>query len=45
MQIMGGYGYAVEYPTERNPRSSRVTAVSGGTSEIHENIIAKTRGL
>jgi isovaleryl-CoA dehydrogenase len=45
MQIMGGYGYATEYPMERHLRSAVVTTVYGGTSEIQKNIIAKTLGL
>jgi alkylation response protein AidB-like acyl-CoA dehydrogenase len=45
MQIMGGYGYASEYPMERYLRTAVVTTIYGGTSEIQRNIIAKTLGL
>ena len=45
MQIMGGYGYATEYPMERYLRAAVVQTVFGGTSEIQKNIIAKTLGL
>ena len=45
MQVMGGYGYAKEYPMERHLRSAVVTTIYGGTSEIQKNIIAKTLGL
>jgi isovaleryl-CoA dehydrogenase len=45
MQIMGGYGYATEYPMERYLRAAVVTTIFGGTSEIQRNIIAKTLGL
>jgi len=45
LQIMGGYGYATEYPMERYLRSAVVMTVFGGTSEIQKNIIAKTLGL
>jgi isovaleryl-CoA dehydrogenase len=45
MQIMGGYGYATEYPMERYLRSAVVTTIFGGTAEIQRNIIAKTLGL
>ena len=45
LQIMGGYGYATEYPMERHLRSAVVTTIYGGTSEIQRNIIAKTLGL
>jgi len=45
VQIMGGYGYASEYPMERYLRAAVVTTIYGGTSEIQKNIIAKTLGL
>jgi isovaleryl-CoA dehydrogenase len=45
VQIMGGYGYAVEYPMAGNLREAVVTTIYGGTSEIQKNIIAKTLGL
>jgi isovaleryl-CoA dehydrogenase len=45
LQIMGGYGYAREYPMERYLRTAVVTTIYGGTSEIQKNIIAKTLGL
>jgi len=45
VQIMGGYGYATEYPMERQLRAAVVTTIYGGTSEIQKNIIAKTLGL
>jgi isovaleryl-CoA dehydrogenase len=45
LQIMGGYGYATEYPMERYLRSAVVTTIYGGTSEIQRNIIGKTLGL
>ena len=45
VQIMGGYGYALEYPMARNLRDAVATTIYGGTSEIQKNIIAKTLGL
>lgn len=45
MQMMGGYGYAVEYDMERQVRTAVVTTIYGGTSEIQRDIIAKTLGL
>jgi isovaleryl-CoA dehydrogenase len=45
MQMMGGYGYAVEYDMERQVRLALVTTIYGGTSEIQRDIIAKTLGL
>jgi alkylation response protein AidB-like acyl-CoA dehydrogenase len=45
MQMMGGYGYAVEYDMERQVRTAVVTTIYGGTSEIQRDIIGKTYGL
>jgi isovaleryl-CoA dehydrogenase len=45
MQMMGGYGYSSEYDMERLVRSSLVSTIYGGTSEVQRNIIAKTLGL
>jgi alkylation response protein AidB-like acyl-CoA dehydrogenase len=45
VQMMGGYGYAVEYDMERQLRTAVVTTIYGGTSEIQREIIAKTLGL
>jgi alkylation response protein AidB-like acyl-CoA dehydrogenase len=45
MQMMGGYGYASEYDMERLVRSTLVSTIYGGTSEIQRNIVAKTFGL
>jgi isovaleryl-CoA dehydrogenase len=45
MQMMGGYGYAVEYDMERHLRAAVVTTIYGGTSEVQRDIISKTLGL
>ncbi|MGI5158950.1 acyl-CoA dehydrogenase family protein [Microbispora sp. CA-102843] len=45
MQMMGGYGYATEYGMERLLRSTVVSTVYGGTSEIQREIIGKAYGL
>jgi isovaleryl-CoA dehydrogenase len=45
VQMMGGYGYAVEYDMEHQLRTAIVTTIYGGTSEIQRDIIAKTLGL
>jgi isovaleryl-CoA dehydrogenase len=45
MQMMGGYGYSSEYDMERLVRSTLVSTIYGGTSEIQRGIIAKTLGL
>jgi alkylation response protein AidB-like acyl-CoA dehydrogenase len=45
MQLMGGYGYSSEYDMERLVRTTMVSTIYGGTSEIQRTIIAKTLGL
>ncbi|HEV2768775.1 MAG TPA: acyl-CoA dehydrogenase family protein [Solirubrobacteraceae bacterium] len=45
MQMMGGYGYATEYDMEAHVRTTLVSTIYGGTSEIQREIIAKTYGL
>ncbi len=45
LQILGGYGYCMEYPMQRFFRDSRLAVIGGGTSEIQRNIIAKGLGL
>ena len=45
VQMMGGYGYAVEYDMEAQLRTALATTIYGGTSEIQREIIAKTYGL
>ncbi len=45
MQMMGGYGYSSEYDMERLVRTTLVSTIYGGTSEIQRGIIAKTLGL
>jgi alkylation response protein AidB-like acyl-CoA dehydrogenase len=45
MQLMGGYGYAVEYDMEHQVRVAVATTIYGGTSEIQREIIGRTLGL
>lgn len=45
LQIMGGYGYCMEYPMQRFFRDSRLATIGAGTSEIQRNIIARGLGL
>ncbi len=45
LQILGGYGYCMEYPMQRFFRDSRLATIGGGTSEIQKNIIATSLGL
>jgi alkylation response protein AidB-like acyl-CoA dehydrogenase len=45
MQIMGGYGYCMEYDMQRYFRDSRITTIVAGTSQIQRTIIARAMGL
>jgi alkylation response protein AidB-like acyl-CoA dehydrogenase len=45
LQIMGGYGYCMEFPMQRFFRDSRLATIGAGTSEIQRNIIARSLGL
>ncbi|MFQ5665573.1 MAG: acyl-CoA dehydrogenase family protein [Candidatus Binatia bacterium] len=45
MQILGGYGYTMEYDMQRYYRESKLMEVAGGTTEIQKNIIAAELGL
>lgn len=45
MQIMGGYGYMMEYPAQKAWRDMRIARIGGGTDEIMREIIATTMGL
>lgn len=45
MQIMGGYGYTMEYDMQRHFRLARFSTIGAGTSQIQRNLIARTMGL
>jgi alkylation response protein AidB-like acyl-CoA dehydrogenase len=45
MQIMGGYGYCMEYEMQRHFRDSRIVTVSAGSSQIQRTVIARGMGL
>ncbi len=45
LQIMGGYGYMMEYPAQKAWRDMRIARIGGGTDEIMREIIATTMGL
>lgn len=44
VQLHGGYGYMREYTVERLFRDARLFPIGGGTTEIMNEIIAKSRG-
>jgi alkylation response protein AidB-like acyl-CoA dehydrogenase len=45
MQILGGYGYTMEYDVQRYIRDALVLPIGGGTTQIMKNIIAGRLGL
>ncbi len=45
MQIMGGYGYTMEYDMQRHFRDAKMYEIGGGTSEIQRLIIGREMGL
>jgi alkylation response protein AidB-like acyl-CoA dehydrogenase len=45
LQILGGYGYTMDFSLQRHFRESRLGTIGAGTSEVQRNIIAKTMGL
>src|SRR5437588_502207 len=42
IQVLGGYGYAKEYPVERMLRDAKITQIYEGTNEIQRLVIART---
>lgn len=45
MQILGGYGFMVDYGVERALRDAMASTIYSGTSEVQRNIIARWLGL
>jgi len=45
MQIMGAYGYSMEFDMQRHFRDSRAATIAAGTSQMQRNIIAGLMGL
>jgi alkylation response protein AidB-like acyl-CoA dehydrogenase len=45
MQVMGGYGYSMEYDMQRHYRDSRAATIAAGTSQMQRNTIAGLMGL
>jgi alkylation response protein AidB-like acyl-CoA dehydrogenase len=41
VQILGGYGYIMEYPVERFMRDAKITQIYEGTQEIQRLVIAR----
>jgi alkylation response protein AidB-like acyl-CoA dehydrogenase len=45
MQILGAYGYSMEFDMQRHFRDSRASTIAAGSSQIQRNIIAGLMGL
>jgi alkylation response protein AidB-like acyl-CoA dehydrogenase len=45
MQILGGYGYNMEFDMQRYFRDSRAATVAAGSSQIQRNLLANLMGL
>ncbi|MFC1824152.1 acyl-CoA dehydrogenase family protein, partial [Thermodesulfobacteriota bacterium] len=45
VQILGGYGYTMEYDAQRYLRDVLILSIGGGTTQIQKNIIGRTLGL
>nr|WP_330384480.1 acyl-CoA dehydrogenase [Christensenella timonensis] len=40
IQVLGGYGYTMDYPVERIMRDAKITEIYEGTSEVQKMVIA-----
>jgi alkylation response protein AidB-like acyl-CoA dehydrogenase len=45
MQVLGGYGYNMEFDMQRFFRDSRVATIAAGSSQMQRNLIAGLAGL
>ena len=45
VQILGGYGYTMEYDAQRYLRDVLILSIGGGTTQIQKNIVGRTLGL
>jgi alkylation response protein AidB-like acyl-CoA dehydrogenase len=45
MQIMGAYGYSMEFAMQRHFRDSRGATIAAGTSQMQRNLLANLMGL
>jgi alkylation response protein AidB-like acyl-CoA dehydrogenase len=45
MQVLGGYGYMLEYDMQRYVRNALLGTIGGGTNQIQRLIIAKLEGM
>lgn len=45
VQVLGGYGYGIEYPVERYYRDAKLASLTEGTSEIQKIVISRELGI
>ena len=45
VQVLGGYGYSVEYLAERYYRDAKLASITEGTSEIQKVVISRELGI
>jgi alkylation response protein AidB-like acyl-CoA dehydrogenase len=45
LQIMGGYGYSMEFPMQRHMRAALGSTITAGTSQMQRETIARKLGL
>ncbi|HEV7720072.1 MAG TPA: acyl-CoA dehydrogenase family protein, partial [Iamia sp.] len=45
VQLHGGYGYMLEYPSARAYLDARITTIYGGTTEIMKEIVGRSLGV
>ena len=45
VQVLGGYGYTMEYDAQKYLRDVLILSIGGGTTQIQKNIIGKQLGL
>ncbi len=45
IQMLGGYGYSMEYDMQRYLRRALVGTIGGGTSQVLRNVIARQLGM
>lgn len=45
MQVLGAYGYNMEFDMQRHFRDARSTTISAGSSQMQRNLIARLMGL
>jgi alkylation response protein AidB-like acyl-CoA dehydrogenase len=41
VQVLGGFGYSVDYPVERMMRDAKITQIYEGTQQIQRLVIAR----